>query len=40
MHDDMTMATLRSQADGILEVKTEDEEDGLHRYFRVSQLED
>ena len=35
MHDAMTIATLRAQADGILEVKIQEEEDGLHRYFRV-----
>jgi len=35
VHDSMTMATLRAQADGILEMKLEEKEDGLHRYFRV-----
>lgn len=35
MHDSITIATLRAQTDGILEVKLEEEEDGLHRYFRI-----
>lgn len=35
MHDGMAMATLRAQADGILEMKLEEKEDGLHRYFRI-----
>lgn len=35
MHDSVTMATLRAQADGIFEMKLEEKEDGLHRYFRI-----
>lgn len=35
MHDSMTMATLRAQTDGIFEMKLEEKEDGLCRYFRI-----
>ena len=35
MHDSITMATLRAQADGIFELKIVEEEDGLHRFFRI-----
>ncbi len=35
MHDEMTMATLRAQSDGILEVRVVEEEHRLQRYFRI-----
>ena len=35
MHDGITVATLRAQSDGIFEMKIEEKEDGLHKYFRI-----
>ncbi|MFQ6076993.1 MAG: RAD55 family ATPase, partial [Candidatus Bathyarchaeia archaeon] len=35
MHDSLTTATIRAQADGIFEVKIVEEENRLKRYFRI-----